>query len=194
MEKDIELDLSEALAMAAELQPIEVSDSQLQECMAFIATRLRTQLIEQGYRYDIVDAVCARQAANPAACLRAVKELSDMTSRTDWDLILAAYSRCVRITRDLTDHYPVGEQNLVEPAEKDLYRAVQAAEQMLGNPASVTDFFYRFLPLIPAINRFFDEVLVMSDDECVRRNRLGLLQSIAQMPAACADFSVLEGF
>ncbi len=194
MDKDLELNLAEALAMAAELQPIEVSEGILQECMAFITGRLRSLLIEQGYRHDIVDAICARQAANPAACLRGVKELSEITARNDWDRILPAYSRCVRITRDLEQQYPLVESQLVEAAERDLYRAVLAAEEHTARPSSVSDFFDRFLPLMPAINRFFDEVLVMAEDESVRRNRLGLLQKIAQMPATCADFSLLEGF
>ena len=194
MEKDLELDLADALAMAAEQQPIEVSQTNLHECMAFITGRLRSLLIEQGYRYDIVDAICARQAANPAACLRGVKELSKITARSDWDKILPAYSRCVRITRDLEQQYPVGESYLVEAAERDLYRAVMAAETQNASPSSVSDFFDRFLPLMPAITRFFDEVLVMSEDESVRSNRLGLLQKIAQMTALCGDFSLLEGF
>jgi glycyl-tRNA synthetase beta subunit len=58
----------------------------------------------------------------------------------------------------------------------------------------VDDFLNAFLPLIPAINRFFDTVLVMAEDPRLRQNRLGLLQRIARMAAGVADLSKLEGF
>jgi glycyl-tRNA synthetase beta subunit len=48
--------------------------------------------------------------------------------------------------------------------------------------------------MIPAINEFFNTVLVMAEDQKVRDNRLGLLQSIAGLAAGKADFSRLEGF
>jgi glycyl-tRNA synthetase len=48
--------------------------------------------------------------------------------------------------------------------------------------------------MIPTINRFFDRVLVMADDEVVRKNRLGLVQGIAALADGVADMSRLEGF
>jgi glycyl-tRNA synthetase beta subunit len=51
-----------------------------------------------------------------------------------------------------------------------------------------------FLPMMPAINQFFDDVLVMVEDEKVRHNRLGLLQRINSLADGAADMSRLEGF
>ena len=48
--------------------------------------------------------------------------------------------------------------------------------------------------LVPAINTFFDEVLVMAPDPAIRANRLGLVQEIAALPDGVADLSRLEGF
>jgi glycyl-tRNA synthetase beta chain len=48
--------------------------------------------------------------------------------------------------------------------------------------------------MIPAISKFFDDVLVMADDQAARENRLGLLQKIAGLAQGLADFSKLEGF
>ena len=55
-------------------------------------------------------------------------------------------------------------------------------------------FFTAFLPMIPAIDRFFDDVLVMIDDVTLQQNRLGLLQRIAALANGVADMSRLEGF
>ena len=51
-----------------------------------------------------------------------------------------------------------------------------------------------FLPMIPAVNAFFDSVLVMAEDIKIRNNRLGLLQRIAALTRGVADLSKLEGF
>ena len=59
---------------------------------------------------------------------------------------------------------------------------------------SVDDFLNAFEPLIPAVNSFFDKVLVMAEDPAVRENRLGLLQRIAALMKGAADLSRLEGF
>jgi glycyl-tRNA synthetase beta subunit len=48
--------------------------------------------------------------------------------------------------------------------------------------------------MIPAINRFFDKVLVMVEDPRQRSNRLGLLQRIAALAEGVADMAKLEGF
>ena len=48
--------------------------------------------------------------------------------------------------------------------------------------------------MIPAIDKFFEDVLVMVEDEKVRDNRLVLLQRIAALAYGVADMSKLEGF
>jgi len=100
----------------------------------------------------------------------------------------------VRITRDQSQRYPVDEALLAEPAERELYAAYRrAAEQVARNP-SVDGLFEALLALKPAIERFFDDVLVMTEDAALRRNRLGLLQSIGALAHGIVDLSVMEGF
>ena len=48
--------------------------------------------------------------------------------------------------------------------------------------------------MIPAVNQFFDDVLVMVDEEDIPENRLGLLHRLAAMSDGAADMSRLEGF
>ena len=136
----------------------------------------------------------ASQGQNPAGATRAVKQLEEWVKRPDWHTILPAYSRCVRITRDLDTRYPVDEEVFIEPAERDLYAALTKAESMVRYPGSVDDFLTAFLPMIIAIDRFFDDVLVMIDDVTLQENRLGLLQRIAALASGVADMSRLEGF
>ncbi len=69
--------------------------------LEFIVERLRNVLLEQGRHYDVVEAVLAVQGVFPARAARAVERLEGWTKRPDWNTILPAYARCVRITRDL---------------------------------------------------------------------------------------------
>jgi glycyl-tRNA synthetase len=115
--------------------------------------------------------------------------------RPDWSTILPAYARCVRITRDQKMRYPVDPGRFIEPAEIELYAALQAAETACAvNQGSPDVFLNTLLPMIPAINRFFDDVLVMTEDIVIQRNRLGLLQRLAALADGVADMSRLEGF
>ncbi len=136
----------------------------------------------------------AAQGHNPAAAARAVRELTQWVNRPDWSTILPAYARCVRITRDQRERYAIDPERFVEPAEKHLLSVLLQAEVTSRRPGSVEDFFKVFLPMIPVINRFFDEVLVMAEDPALRANRLGLLQRIVALADGVADFSKLEGF
>jgi len=192
--RDQDFDLGQALELAVSHQPISASTESQAACLNFISERLRNLLLEQGYRYDVVDAVVAAQGLNPAGASRAVAELTTWVSRPDWRGILPAYARCVRITRDQPERYPVDPQVMDEPAERDLLAAVEIAEAAPRRPGLVEDFLNALLPMIPVINRFFDEVLVMTEDPRQRNTRLGLLQRLSALADGVADMSKLEGF
>ena len=193
--REVTFDLREGIRLAAEGQPIQASAESQAACYEFIAGRLRSHLLEEGdFRYDVVDAVLAEQAANPLGAWRAAQELSAWTARADWQTILPAYSRCVRITRDQAETFTVNPAGFVDPAETAFFQAVQAAENAPREPGSVNGLFQAFLPAIPAINTFFETALVMAEDAAVRANRLGLLQRVAALAGGVADFSKLEGF
>ena len=189
-----DFDLRAGLEKAAGQLPVQASAESQAAVLAFIIERLRNVLLEQGWRYDVVDAVLAAQGWNPALAAQAVQELSDWVSHPDWHTILPAYARCVRITRDLGRIYPLSEQRFVEEAESALYGALRASQGADRRPGSVDDFLEAFLPLIPAINTFFDNVLVMAEDESLRQNRLALVQQVAALAEGVADMSRLEGF
>jgi glycyl-tRNA synthetase beta chain len=48
--------------------------------------------------------------------------------------------------------------------------------------------------MIPAVNEFFDKILVMAEDRSIKENRLGLLQRITSLADGIADLGKLEGF
>lgn len=191
---ELDFDVRAGLDAAAARLPVQASHESLEDSLAFVVERLRNLLLEEGFRYDVVDAVLAAQGENPARAARAVRALSEWVAHRDWDTVLPAYSRCVRITREASGTEQVDPERLQEPAERALYEAVLEAERADRAPGSVDDFLNAFLPLIPAIDRFFDEVLVMVEEPALRESRLGMLRRIAALSAGVADLSRLEGF
>ncbi len=194
IEHGISFDLREAFSKAAKLQPIPVSNEVQKQALEFIAGRLSVVLKDSGYRYDVVDAVLAEQSANPAASADAVKQLQAWVKRKDWHEILPAFARCVRITRDQKQTFRVNPKNFAEKPEEALFKALEKAESASRREGSVDDFLKAFVPMIPAVNEFFDNVLVMADDKVLQENRLGLLQRISALAGGVADLSKLEGF
>lgn len=195
IEHDLDFDLRQAVQQAARLQPIEVSDPTQAQVLDFLAGRLSVALKDMGYRYDVVDAVLAEQrnAANPAAAARAVKQLQAWVERPDWREILPGYARCVRILKTVDDRqWTVDESRLIEPEEQALYQAIRSTVHR--PPSTINEFLEIVLQLIPAINAFFDKVLVMAEDEALRQNRLALVGQIARLSRGLADLSKLEGF
>jgi glycyl-tRNA synthetase len=190
---DLRFDLRRALQAAGRHLPVEATAESQAAVLDFIVERLRNLLLEQA-RHDVVAAVLAAQGQDPAGAAKAITGLTAWVERPDWERILPAYSRCVRITRDLPERLPLDADLLVEQAEKALYVALQQAKAQTRDPGDVDDFLNAFSPLIPAIDTFFDDVLVMAEERELRHNRLGLLQRIAAFADGVVDMSHLEGF
>lgn len=192
--KDLDFDLEWGLLLAGQALPVPFDAQVLKAALDFVGGRLRGLLLERGYRYDVVDAVLKTQAANPAKAERFARSLGAWTAREDWTSILPAYSRCARITRDLKEIFPVSESALVESEERSLLASVLAAQTKLENSADLDAALEAVRQMVPEINAFFDKVLVMADDENLRKSRLGLLQAIVALVQPLADLSALEGF
>jgi glycyl-tRNA synthetase beta subunit len=176
---------------------VEVTSDALSQATAFVVERLRGTLRDEGYRYDIVDAVLAARGDDPYRACEGVEQLSRWARREDWDTILDNYSRCVRITRSYEEQFRLDSELFVEPAEEELYQAYRRARLRITPKSSVDELLTAFLPLVEVIERYFAResgVLVMAEDQAVRENRLAQLQHIAALTEGIADLSRLEGF
>ena len=196
IESGLEFNLQTALHAAAQhySEKIQISDESIQQCVHFLHQRLDAMLMESGCTYDSVQAITAVQHNNPAGAARSTRSLDQHKQDSTWKDLLAAYSRCVRITRYQEQKFVVDERLLTEKIEKELLQAVREAESKPHQAGDVNDFIERFKPLIAPITAFFDQVLVMAEDQALRQSRLGLLQRISDLAAGVADFSKLEGF
>jgi len=188
----VETDLRPMLQHAGSLLPMTGDAKTVNEVLAFIAGRLEGVLREKGYATTLVKAVLAELAHNPYKASLVVHDLTQAVQEPDWDDLLTAYARCVRITRTLPAHHALRPTDFTLPAEKALAEAY--ARVAAANPTTIPTFLTALRQLTPVINRFFEEILVMDEDQAVRENRLALLQHIAHLSHNLADFSQMEGF
>jgi glycyl-tRNA synthetase beta chain len=148
---------------------------------AFVLDRLEPPLLEEGLTVEEVRAARGSGAVEPvdvAALARALHAFAGPGR----DAVRDAYGRCVRIAGD-TPAGAVSESLLAEPAERELAQAL----------ARPPDTLERAAALVPAVTRFFDDVLVMAPDEAVRRNRLTLVANVAAALRRLGDFGQLPG-
>ncbi len=194
LDQHLEIDLREAIDLVAEHQPIAVSQEARHDVLGFIIGRLRVWLSEQDLRHDVIGAVLAEQGHNPVRALAGMQQLRQWTQHEEWTAILDSFARCVRIVRDKPE-YHLHAESFAEDAERSLFEAYLRAKQNLHPVVHNVDRFLAvFVVMIPAVTRFFDEILVMHEDPAIRENRLALLQHIAAMAYGRADMSYLQGF
>ena len=196
LETETVFSVIEGLRLAAALMPVTVSEVSLSETADFVQRRLEGVLRDEyDLPHDVVQAVLAERGDNPWPALTAAQDLAAVVQRDNWEETLNAYARCVRIVRNIEERNAVQPDKFAEAEEKALYTAYQQARSNIMRDtslASVIETIHEVL-VVP-INAFFDGVMVMAEDESVRRNRLALLQDIRDLTQGYADFSQLQGF
>jgi glycyl-tRNA synthetase len=194
IENRVSVSVSDALALVREALPVQVSDQAFKDVATFVTGRLRVWLRDKGYRYDVVEAVLAQRGDNPFLAYQTVEALARWVVRPDWLPILNTYGRCLRIVRDQRERFALRPEALVDPSEQRLYQAYEACARQVSRSSAIEELLTAFLPMLDAINLFFDKVLVMDPDPAVRQNRLALLQHISGLTDGIVDLTQLEGF
>ncbi|HSN93837.1 MAG TPA: glycine--tRNA ligase subunit beta, partial [Anaerolineaceae bacterium] len=177
--KGLDFDLKPGLREAGQNLPFKFTIETQNAVEEFIVGRLRGLLLEKGLRYDVVEAVIKANPLNPARASANAETLNRWLTKPEWTDLLPAYSRTVRITRDLAGDFPVHPEKMVELEEKALYSALQKAEEQLKREESFETALAEVNGLREPINTFFGKVLVMAEDEDLRKTRLGMLIRIA---------------
>jgi len=191
-QNEISLDVRAGLRAAGDLLPVSFTEETLAQALGFVYGRLEAALREQGFAASVVKAVLAEQAHNPYAARQTAVSLTAAVAEPDWEPLLDAYARCVRITRNLDEAFDLRPDAFALAAEQELLAAYQKAAS--ANDGALPAFVDSLRAMAPTINQFFNAVLVMAEETAVRQNRLALLQHIANLTKDIADLSQLEGF
>jgi glycyl-tRNA synthetase beta chain len=163
---------------------------------AFLKERLDFYLREvRGYSYDVVNAVLSTGLTTVADAIARAQALTDVRGSDDLAAISAAFKRIKNILRQAEEKQEgqsIKPEDLIEPAEQHLYaEVVRVAPQVeaLRAQQKYPEALERVATLRPAIDSFFDQVMVLAPEVHLRRNRLALIASALSDFSRIADFS-----
>jgi glycyl-tRNA synthetase beta chain len=157
--------------------------------MELLRQRLRSALIESGISYDSVDAALAAGADDLQDAAARARALWAFRRRPEFQRLYTAYDRAARILPPGFDQQARPE-GLEAPAERELWRALDDVRpQALDARAQgrYESALASLAALADPVDRFFTDVLVMAEDERVRRNRLALLAGVVALVQPIAD-------
>src|SRR5713101_3109509 len=170
----------------------------------FFRERLEFYLKDaRGYAYDVVSAVLAVDSDDVVDAAARAEAVSKVRGSADFESISSAFKRMKNILRQAAEKTKViamrvDPAGLQEESEKELAALIPqtvATVKKLRSARNYEAALLEIAKLRPAIDRFFDKVMVMVDDEHLRANRLALLQTVVKEFSTIADFSeiVSEG-
>ena len=171
-----------------------------QNVAAFFRERLEFYLREaRGFAYDVTNAVLAAGADNVVDAIERAEAVARVRESEDFVAISASVKRIKNILRQATEagKWPAADASFARAAaESDAERALASVTAELsgtvGELCTARKFdeaLARLATVRRPLDEFFDKVMVMADDEKVRLTRLALLQQVATMFQAIADFS-----
>jgi glycyl-tRNA synthetase beta chain len=143
------------------------------------------------YAYDEVNAVLA----TPLTTLTDIAERADAVHSVrpteDFEPLAASFKRIKNILKQAgaTTLPPPDPARLTPGPEHELFRASEDVKARIGNDASYSAKLGAIASLRPAVDSFFDRILVNDPNPALRENRLALLSSLLQEFSTIADFS-----
>src|SRR3989475_4403303 len=171
---------------------------------SFFRERLEFYLKEaRGYAYDVVKAVLAAGSDDVVDAAARAEAVSKVRGSADFESISVAFKRTKNILRqsEKNKRHVAGRMELSvlrEDSEKELATPIPEAATVVEKLRATGDYqaaLMEIAKLRPAVDKFFDKVMVMVDDDNLRANRLALLQTLIKEFSTIADFSeiVTEG-
>ena len=205
-EKKIPLKFTDIFSTALAAYPAAKADKKktLPILLLFMKERLEFYLRDvMGYKYDVVNAVLASDADDAVDAAARAQAVSSVRGSQDFLQISAAFKRIKNILSQARDSgKEVGDaiDLALMPASEERSLAVQTQKlaplvERLRREARYEDALLEISKLRPAIDQFFDKVMVMVEDASIRANRLALLKTLLKEFSTIADFSeiVTEG-
>jgi len=170
----------------------------------FFRERLEFYLKDsRGYAYDVVNAVLAAGSGDIVDDLARAEAVTKVRSSGDFASISVAFKRMKNILRQARESGKIPSSRieqaaLIEDAERELAALIPPTAERVRTLRAERNYDQALLEIAklrPAVDKFFDKVMVMVDNERVRANRLALLETLVKEFSTIADFSeiVTEG-
>ncbi len=170
----------------------------------FFLTRLKnlltasydTLLVEAAFAPCTVQEQSLGNVGSLSVAQGRLEALAQAREKENFPAAIQTFKRIANILRKQdTPPAPLSAALLTDPAEKDLYAVLTSTMPALEAKWSLADFsayFFALANLQPAIDCFFDNVMVMAEDTALRQNRLALLACVQSFVDRFADFAALQ--
>ncbi|MEL6115599.1 glycine--tRNA ligase subunit beta [Photobacterium sp. SP02] len=198
VEKGYQLDLVDMIAKAKELFGHKLTNHNVEaDVIDFMLGRFRAWYQDEGHTVDVIQAVLARRPTSPADFDKRVKAVSHFRSLDAAESLAAANKRVGNILAKFDGELPaaIDSQLLVEEAEKALAKNVEAVTAKLTPVFAAGDYqqaLSELATLRDSVDAFFDNVMVMADDQALKVNRLTILNQLRNQFLKVADISLLQ--
>lgn len=167
--------------------PKEVSNDLVQ----FFNMRIKNLLQENQVRYDVIDAVIDSTEGTVSEFIKKADLLMQKVEEPDLKEVVEALSRVTNISAKASSNQ-FDPSKFESAQEKELNKAYNEVKESFNKElaAGNIDKAYQLLvSLNPVINDYFDNTMVMADDETVRNNRLGQMKALSEVILSFANFN-----
>ena len=173
--------------------PADKQDELLGQVEEFITLRLKNIFLDREVPHHVIDLLLSNNELSVADAEGLVKAL--LSNRIDENVeLVQAFTRMYNLVKDVT-YTGVDESLLKEDAECALYEAATKASEASIDAWDKNDYdAVVAVPatLVPVINKFFEDVMVMDKDEAIKANRLQLVRLAYSVMAIIGDISALK--
>jgi len=162
--------------------------------LEFLKGRVSNLLSEKEFAYDLIDSVLAVDSTDVPHTVKRAYALSRFRDRSDFMQNYNAFNRVIRILPKDFRGASVDQKLFEDQAERNLHSSIVDIEADVKQAATEGEYdrvLDQLAGLRTLIDTFFDEVLVMVEQDDLRNNRLALLQILVGMFSLVADFSRL---
>ena len=171
----------------------EKQDELLDQVEEFFTLRLKNIFLDREVPHHVIDLLLSNNELSVADVEGLVNAL--LANRIDEDVeLVQAYTRMYNLVKDV-EYTGVNSDLLKEDAEKALFEAASKASEVSSAAWEAGDYdAVVAVPatLVPAINKFFEDVMVMDKDEAIKANRLQLVRLAYSVMAIIGDISALK--
>ena len=198
VEKQLPLDILDLVAKSQTLFGEKLTNLNVStDVFDFMLGRFRAWYQDEGIEVDVIQAVLARRPTKPIDFDRRVKAVSHFRTLDAAESLAAANKRVSNILakNDITSQGNVDQSLLSDDAEKVLASQVAKFATDLAplySDGNYQEALSQLAGIRESVDNFFDNVMVMADDEAVKQNRLALLSQLSGLFLEIADISVLQ--
>jgi glycyl-tRNA synthetase beta chain len=164
------------------------------EVLDFFRIRYQNLLLDKGYPFDVIEAAISISFDELLDVQHRIDALREAKEWQDFQSIVIAFKRAMNILKGASYKKEINTSLLAESSEKNLYQSFFKAKERINSHLNKKDYPSALLEMTQMkkpIDDFFDQVMVMVEDEAIRNNRLALLDEIGQLFLRVADFSKL---